>query len=50
MLENDAEVDSDIVLPVVKRLGLLHDPEDNPPMKALGPMYMDTIFQNDRPL
>ena len=44
MLENDAEVDPDIVLPVVKILGLLRDPEDNFPMKMLGPKNMDIVL------
>ena len=47
-LENDAEVDPDIALPVVETLNLLCDPEDDPPMKTLGPKCMDIILQNDR--
>ena len=48
VLENDAEVDPDIALPVVETLNLLCDPEDDPSMKTLGPKYMDIILENDR--
>lgn len=48
VLENDAEVDPDIALPVVETLSLLCDPEDDPPMKTLGPKYMDIILENDK--
>ena len=50
MFENNAEVDPDIMLPVVKTLDLLRDLEDNPPMKMLGPKYMATVLQNHRAL
>ena len=48
VLENDAEVDPDIALPVVETLNLLCDPEDDPAMKTLGPKYMDVILENDK--
>ena len=48
VLENDAEVDPDIALPVVETLTLLCDPEDDPSMKTLGPKYMDVVLEGDR--
>ena len=48
VLENDAEVDPDIALPVVETLVLLCDPEDDPSMRTLGPKNMDIILENDK--
>lgn len=48
MLENDAEVDPDIAVPVVETLNLLCDPEDDPSMKTVGPKYMDIVLDNDK--
>jgi hypothetical protein len=48
VLENDAEVDPDIALPVVDTLILLCDLEDDPLVKTLGAKYMDIILENDK--
>jgi hypothetical protein len=48
VLENDAEVDPDVVLHMVKTLDLLRNPEDGHPMKMLGPTYMDAVLQDNR--